>query len=234
MTQPFIKWAGGKRQLLPEIHKILPDKINNYYEPFLGGGALFFSLCNKNYFNKAILNDTNEDLINTYNVIKNDPYNLINKLKNIKVEYDNNPETTFYFWRELDRTKNIVQSEIDRAARFIFLNKTAYNGLYRLNSKGQFNAPWGKYENPNFCNEEIILNANSCLRNDNVCIINKDFENACNEAISADLVYFDPPYVPLNATSNFVSYTKDGFSLDEHVRLKNTIDNLSSKNVFVI
>ena len=216
--KPFVKWVGGKRQLVNEIHKRIPLNFNRYYEPFIGGGAVFFS----NGFNKAIISDVNQELINAYNVIKENVDNLIISLK--KHLYN---EEYFYELRKKD-TSDL--SNIERASRFIYLNKTCYNGLYRVNKKGKFNVPFGKYKSPLICDEENLKAVNYKLIKTK--ILCTDFEKSVLTAKENDFVYFDPPYMPLSSTSYFVGYSKNGFAYNEQLRLKNVYKKLSEKGVY--
>ncbi|ACL69201.1 DNA adenine methylase [Halothermothrix orenii] len=230
-AKPFVKWAGGKRQLIPDLFNSLPDNIERYFEPFVGAGALFFELANNNVISgrKSIIVDLNDDLINAYKVIKNSVESLINELK--KHEKNNN-EIYYYkvrgLWTRKARELGLSRKElwsvnelnnIQKAARFIYLNKTCYNGLYRLNNKGQFNVPYGNYKNPRICDEDNLRTVSQLLQN--VTIIKNDFEIIKDKYrfTPADFVYFDPPYVPLSDTSNFTSYTKNGFTKEDQERL---------------
>lgn len=172
-VQPFLKWAGGKRQLLSEIKKYIPENINTYYEPFIGGGAVFFDL----QHNRAVINDINKELINVYRVIKDKVDELIEELK--KHEHGNNREY-FYKIRDLDRNKEKYEqmSSVEKAARMIYLNKTCYNGLFRVNSNGQFNVPFGRYKNPQIVNEEVLRAVHNYLRSNDITILNVDFSEA--------------------------------------------------------
>lgn len=230
--QPFLKWVGGKRALLPEIIKRMPTNFNNYFEPFVGGGALFFELKRLGLLNdkKIFLFDKNKELINAYDVVKNNPAKLVKILK----EYEEFHSEEFYYQvREKDRIKDFENSDsVLRAGRFIYLNKTCFNGLYRVNSKGFFNVPIGKYKNPAICNEEVIYSASHALKNVNVVV--SDFEEVLNLTSKNDFVYFDPPYYPLNLTSSFTSYHEDAFLDDEQKRLFDVFGKLNKKEIFVI
>lgn len=223
---PFLKWAGGKRQLLPEIKKHIPDNINTYYEPFVGAGAVFLDLQPQT----AVINDINSELINCYKVIKDNPEKLILELSNFI-----NSEEEFYKVRNWDKEKGYEKrSDIERAARTIYLNKTCFNGLYRVNSKGHFNTPYGKYKNPSFIQEENIYNLSKYFKSTKIQFLNKDFENVLKEAKKGDFVYLDPPYYPINKTSSFTGYSQNGFSEKEQIRLKSVLDVLNSKGVFFL
>lgn len=231
LTRPFLKWAGGKRQLLPEIKKNLPKNIGkaNYYEPFLGGGALLFELQPK----KAIVNDSNSELINCYQVIKDSVEELIELLKVHKVR---NCQEYYYEQRELDRLQKKYSklSKIEKAARIIYLNKTCYNGLFRVNSKGYFNVPFGRYKNPNILDEAVLRAVHSYLNKNTVTFLNTDFEQAVKDAKKGDFIYFDPPYDPVSDTASFTGYDINGFNKDEQRRLKQVFDQLNAKGCNVM
>ena len=232
LNQPFLKWAGGKRGLISQTLPFIPKNFNNYFEPFVGGGAVFFSLYNLGFLkNKKIyLFDRNEELINAYNIVKYKPLKLIEVLKEFK---ENHSKEFFYNIREWDRSSDYTQiSPIKKAARFIYLNKTCFNGLYRVNKKGQFNVPFGKYKNPNIIDETNILNVSVALKN--VEIKCCDFSEVLKYAKNSDFVYFDPPYYPLNKTSSFTSYIQDNFLETEQKRLYEVFCELDKKGVFII
>ena len=226
-VKPFLKWAGGKRQLLPELLKYIPKDFNNYFEPFLGGGALFFELYNLGFLEnkKVYLSDINEELINTYKTIRDNPKELIIKLKEFKTNHN---KEFYYKIREFDRDKNYKNLDnITKSARFIYLNKTCFNGLYRVNKKGYFNVPIGSYKNPNILDEENILAVSKALQN--IIIKNFDYKEILKEVQSNDFIYLDPPYHPLNETSSFTSYTKNEFLQKEQIELFKTLKELSNK-----
>ena len=226
MIKPFIKWVGGKRQLINDIKKYMPKKYNRYIEPFIGGGALFFELTPKN----AIINDKNLDLIDTYRIIKNKPKKLIKILLKHKKK---NTKEYFLEIRSWDKSNRYwTRKPENRAARFIYLNKTCFNGMYRVNASGEFNVPYGKYKKPSIFEEENITAVSKLLKNTE--IYNSDFAEIAHMAKKGDFVYFDPPYVPLSKTESFVSYTKDGFGKLEQLRLKRVIDELTEKKVYVM
>ncbi|MEM3181206.1 MAG: DNA adenine methylase, partial [Candidatus Micrarchaeaceae archaeon] len=208
IAKPFVKWAGGKTQLLDALTKSYP-KFNSYHEPFVGGGALFFYLFNKNLISKAHLYDYNQDLINLYKVVKEMPLELIKELKsNI---YVNNRDT--YYKIRTSRPKDVIKS----AARFIYLNRTAYNGLYRVNSKGEFNVPFGNYEKLSLPQPSLLIKDSIALQSAE--LHNGDFSEVLSFAHKGDLVYFDPPYQPLSKTSSFTSYTSNSFNIEDQMRL---------------
>ncbi|HBE16399.1 MAG TPA: DNA methyltransferase [Cyanobacteria bacterium UBA11149] len=227
LVKPFLKWAGGKRQLASEIiANYLPAQYNTYYEPFLGGGAIFFELQPE----KAVVNDRNSELINCYEVIRDSVNQLIEDLRKHQ-----NTEDYYYKVRDWDRKKNYQSmSTIERASRIIFLNKTCYNGLFRVNSKGYFNVPFGRYKNPNIL-DDAVLKAVSCyLNNPDIKILNGDFETAVEEAQYGDFVYLDPPYHPISNTAYFTGYNMNGFNEDEQIRLKKTVDELNKRGCQVL
>lgn len=224
LVQPVLKWAGGKRQLINEIFKYIPSKgIKSYYEPFLGGGAVLFHLQSK----KAIVNDTNSELINVYSVIKNNVEELITDLATHR-----NEEDYFYKVREMDRTGELEEmSDVQKASRIIFLNKTCFNGLFRVNSRGEFNTPFGKYKNPNITNDIVLRAVSIYLNNNDVKFLNVDFEESLRGIRKDSFVYFDPPYYPLSDSSSFTGYTLDGFSKDDQIRLKKLCDKLTERGI---
>ena len=220
-TYPIVKWVGGKRQLMFELLKNMPKSYNRYFEPFIGGGALFFELQPEN----AYISDMNEELINLYSVVRNNVCELIADLNKHEVSKE-----YFLTIRNLDRTdeyKNL--SNVQRASRFIYLNRTCFNGLYRVNSQGQFNVPFGNYKNPRIVDENNLLNCSELLKNTEIKCA--DFSEILTKVKKGDFIYFDPPYVPLNETSSFTSYTKDGFDMDMQFKLREVCDELDSMGV---
>ncbi len=226
-VKPLIKWAGGKRQLINELYQRIPINFNCYYEPFIGGASFLVYLYNMNIINKAVISDLNAELINFYNVIK---YNEDEFLLNIKNQELKNDSETYYKLRErFNCIKGNNEYKIERAVLFIYLNKHAYNGLWRVNSKNFFNVPFGKYKNVNIINYGNVHNFHIMLKKIN--ILNLDFEMAVKNASENDFVYFDPPYMPLNKTSYFTGYTKEGFNYSDQIRLFNVFKELTDKNV---
>ncbi|UEX90299.1 DNA adenine methylase [Staphylococcus ratti] len=222
--QPFVKWAGGKRQFLQKIIENTPDKFESYYEPFVGGGAVLFGL----QHTPSIINDINTHLIHAYNIIKNSPYELMHLLD----EFDKIPlnDEKYKEFRSL-YNEHIINKTYNHetAALFIYLNKHSFNGLFRVNSKGLYNVPWNKKELALSYNETNILEISSFLKN--VKILNGDFENAVEDANEKDFVFFDSPYAPIKASS-FASYDKSGFKIEEHVRLAELFKRLTDKGVY--
>ncbi len=233
-AQPFLKWAGGKRQLLPIINKNLPkelknNKINRYIEPFVGGGAVLFDLISKYDFNEIIINDCNQDLMNLYRDIKKNVYELISKLEILSTNYLNldSEERAEYYYSIRKIYNETPEGAIEKSAYLIFLNKTCFNGLYRVNSKNLFNVPHGRYKNPMILDKENLLNVSTVLSKVN--IMNGDFSAISHFVDDKTFVYFDPPYRPLNNTSSFTSYAKNGFDDNEQIRLARLFHELSNK-----
>ena len=227
---PFVKWAGGKTQLLPELDPLIPKDFERYFEPFVGGGAMFFHLTRKNRPFKAYLTDKNPDLINAYNVVKNDVQTLISVLrKNQKAFRDNREE---YYYKLRKETKFV--SEAERAARFITLNKTCFNGLYRVNKNGVFNVPIGSYKNPMICDANNLEKVSANLKFAEAWIKELDYKEALQMAERGDFIYLDPPYDPTSSTSNFTSYTEFGFGDDDQKELRDIFDKLDRKGCKII
>lgn len=231
-AKPFIKWVGGKRQLLSELDSRIPQKLDVYFEPFLGGGALFFHLAER--IAQAYLSDSNEELITAYQAIRSNPNLLIRELSTHK-----NTEEHFQQIRDADRNADYKWnwSPIQKAARFIYLNKTCFNGLYRVNSKGEFNVPYGKYPNPKIVDAENIYACHQVLSRPAVFINSKSYETVHAEIQGlvnlgrTVFVYLDPPYIPLSVTSSFTQYSKDGFTMKDQKELKAFCDSLTSMGV---
>jgi DNA adenine methylase len=218
---PFLKWPGGKRQLLRELIKRLPKEYNRFFEPFVGGGALFFKV-KPEY---GYVSDINPDLINLYEVVQNNVQELIENLKKHK-----NNEKYFYELRSADRTEEYrYWTKVEKASRLIYMNKTCFNGLYRMNSDGHFNVPFGFYKNPNILDEDNLIACSTLLRKTEIALAS--FEAVEKKARKGDFVYFDPPYVPLNKTSSFTKYYKDDFDLDAQFALRELCDRLTKRGV---
>lgn len=225
---PFTKWTGGKRQLLKDLKNLMPNNYRTYFEPFVGGGALFFDLAN----NKAVINDANSELINAYRVIKE---NVIDLIKYLEIHSANNSKEYYYHIRETDRDGSIQKmNETERAARLLYMLRVNFNGLYRVNSKNQFNTPYGRYKNPKIIDRENLMKIHKYLNNNQIIIMNGDFEVATQNVSEEDFVYFDPPYIPINETSNFTNYTANGFGLEEQIRLRNLFKELDRKGAYVM
>ena len=225
LVAPFLKWVGGKRQLMPSIVEHLPENIKNlnYSEPFIGGGAVLLHLQPKN----AIINDFNEELVNVYNVIKNNLSELIADLK----KHDNNADY-FYEIRGLDRTEQFNDlTPVQRASRIIFLNKTCFNGLYRVNNAGEFNAPFGRYKNPNIVNEPTLKAVNKYLNTNNIIIRSGDYATVLEELDNRSFVYLDPPYHPISESSNFTGYVQGGWNIFDQARLRDACNELTERGI---
>ena len=234
IAKPFLKWVGGKTKLIPELVAMFPKKFNNYYEPFVGGGALYYEVIQKYKVGFSSINDINKKLITAYTQIKLKPKNLISLLKNIEKEYKKLSliEQREYFISTRKKYNEGNIDDITTAAYLIFLNKTCFNGMYRENSKGEYNIPFGDQKNPTICDEENILAVSKCLKNTE--ITNLSFEDAVKKCKKGDLIYFDPPYYPINATSSFTGYSKNSFGEKEQRKLKDVFTDLDKKGCFVM
>ena len=220
----FVKWAGGKSQIVEKYSPYFPDKIERYFEPFVGSGAVFFFV-KKNFNPKEFfLSDINEDLIITFKVVRDRVDELIEDLKSRRKNHNKE-----YFYKV---RKEKPTSDVAIASRFIYLNKTCYNGLYRVNSKGEFNVPFGKYRNPQIFDDKILREASKKLKGVKLKVMS--FEKILDLAKQRDFIYFDPPYLPISKTSSFTSYTKDGFLEREHQKLAQLFRNLDEKGCFVM
>ena len=226
--KPFTKWTGGKRQLLPELINLMPKKFNRYYEPFVGGGALLFELVPE----KATINDFNSELILAYKQIKENSEELIEILQ---MHQRNNSKDYYLNLRSVDRDGRLDKmTDAEKAARLLYMLRVNFNGLYRVNSKNQFNVPYGRYKNPKIVDEPLLHNISKYLNNNDIEILDGDFEDAVSTAKSGDFVYFDPPYAPKSATSSFTSYTHEGFDNRDQMRLRDIFIDLSNKGVSVM
>lgn len=221
-VRPFVKWAGGKTQLLNELSRSVPKRYNTYYEPFVGSGALFFHLLP----DRAAINDSNKELVNAYLVIKDKVEDLINHLRT-----HINCQKYYYRIRALDPNK---LSDVERASRFIFLNRTCYNGLYRVNKRDQFNVPYGKYKNPKMCNQKNLRLVSKVLRAVDLQIKAKDYKEAICGTGKADFIYLDPPYYPISKHSDFKRYTKDFFYKEDHIKLAKEFSSLTKRGCYVM
>ena len=239
--KPFLKWAGGKTKLLCQYKKYLPKSFSRYFEPFLGGGAVFFSLkgglgnSNTLASQEWYLSDTNADLVLTYQCVRDQVEELITRLREHKERHTKEYyyEQRFLCCAEHSAGGVTISERVERAARFIYLNKTCFNGLYRVNRKGEFNVPMGSYKNPDICPADLLKEVSAALRG--VEIKEADFSHILAYANnSSDFVYFDPPYYPLSQTSSFTSYTSGGFSLQHHLELKYILAELTRRGVQVL
>lgn len=224
LVAPVLKWVGGKRQLLDTLKPLLPKRITVYCEPFVGGGALLFSL----QPNCAYVNDINGELIRVYTVIKNDVETLITELQKYKNEAE-----FFYAVRDWDRDreKYSALSDTEKAARILYLNKTCYNGLFRVNNSGEFNSPFGNYRNPNIVNAPTLRAVSSYLNTATVYLSSVDYAQVLETLPKGAFVYLDPPYDPVSDTASFTGYAKGGFSRDDQIRLRECCDVLTAKGI---
>ncbi len=229
VPKPFVKWAGGKRQLIPILNENLPENFGTYYEPFIGGGALLFHILTDRNDQKCSISDLNSDLVLAYTTIRNRIDDLILSLKNHEKNYHKDSKSYYYSVRESN-----PRSEIEKTSRLLFLNRTCFNGLYRVNSKGKFNVPLGRYSNPNIVNEDNLRSVSNILQTTQVSIKCRDFEAVLRDVKKGDLVYFDPPYQPVSNTANFTSYTNKDFTDKDLERLADLCNRLDSKGCKVL
>ena len=227
--KPFVKWAGGKRQLIPEIEKHIPEKFNSYYEPFLGGGALLFHLISENQNLKGYVSDLNSDLVLAYVTIRDKIDDLLKSLEKHSEKYFSNSKNYYYSVRE-----SVPKSQIEKVSRLLFLNRTCFNGLYRVNSKGKFNVPLGRYSNPNIVQEDNLRAVNQFLSNNKISIKCQDFGTTVESVKKGDFVYFDPPYQPVSKTANFTSYTNNNFGFNDLKRLAKVSNQLAKNGAKVL
>ena len=229
-AKPFLKWAGGKGQLLEHLRTLIPTKFNDYFEPFLGGGAMFFFLINQNRIqNRAYLSDTNADLINVYKCLQTNPKVLVSKLVNQKKNYLKNPTTYYYALRRMK-----YDDKFNRASQFVTLNKTCYNGLYRVNKDGMFNVPKGKYKKPLIFDPINLKCVSEALNLFDVKIECTSYTNILQKTSEKDFVYLDPPFSPLSRTSNFTTYTAGGFNTNDQRNLARTFKLLNDRKCKVV
>ena len=221
---PVVKWVGGKRQLLPQILPLIPKRMTAYCEPFLGGGAVLFALQPR----RALVNDLNQDLITVYRVIKENADALIEHLS----RHENTPEY-FYRIRDLDRDREAYAalSDVEKASRLLYLNKTCYNGLFRVNASGAFNSPYGHYRRPNIVNEQTIRGVSRYFNSCDITFFSEDFAAVLDRVPRGGFVYLDPPYDPVSDTASFTGYNRGGFGREEQVRLKACCDALTARGV---
>ena len=222
--RPILKWAGGKRALVPRILRELPERIETYYEPFVGGAAVFLALAEARRFRRAVITDKNAELIELYRVVQTDVDKLLRALEAYQMRTS---EEDYYAIRA-----SKPRSAVGRAARLIYLNRTGYNGLYRVNSSGGFNVPYGRYQRPKIHDPVRLRAAAEALKD--VDIFSADFEETCSRARPGDAVYLDPPYLPVSKTSNFSAYHSEAFGLSEHQRLARVFEKLVKRRVAVV
>ncbi len=230
-AKPFLKWAGGKTKLLPQLVPLLPDGIatRRHIEPFMGGAAMFFAQRPR----VALLSDINADLVNAYRAVRDDVEELLENLRALAKAYSLGPDSHYYAVRESYNKQDMHKDSIVfRAASFIYLNKTCFNGLHRVNKSGAFNVPKGDYKNPDICDEDTLRAAHEALQSAALdCVGYKD---VLRKAAPGDFVYFDPPYEPVSATSSFASYAKEGFARYDHVQLRGVVDELDRRGCKVM
>ena len=227
--KPFVKWVGGKRQLMQDLENNFPKQFTTYHEPFLGGGAVMFNLLTKKPQLSCNVSDFNSDLILAYVTIRDKLEKLIESLENHSKNYHKNSTEYYYEVRQQE-----PKQQIEKVSRLLFLNKTCFNGLYRVNKKGQFNVPLGRYTNPNIVNKENLTAVSKILQSNKIKISCRDFEAVLGDTKKEDLVYFDPPYQPVSSTANFTSYTHRDFTEDDLERLAKLADQLHSKGCYVL
>ena len=227
--RPFVKWAGGKGQLIPQIIRLIPTRFARYFEPFLGGGAVFFQIASSD--RNVFLSDINAELIDAYKVIKNHVEELISALIYHQIEYDKSPKKYYYHLRDSIKVLN----NIDNTARFITLNKTCFNGLYRVNRNGLFNVPIGRYKNPNICDADNLRNISVVLKRSGSYLTVSDYKKILVEkAEKDDFVYLDPPFYPISNTANFTNYTNNGFTFEDQKELACIFNELTDKGCKVL
>ncbi len=229
--RPFVKWAGGKASLIRHLLSFVPGSLANYYEPFLGGGAVFLAVCRRDTKFNAFLSDTNSELINSYKVIKSEPSDLIRSLSKLRRRYRSTPNKEDFYYEIRAREPT---GTIERATRFIFLNKTCYNGLYRVNPRGEFNVPFGHHVNPKIFDENNISEVSKALRETRAILRTTDYQKATATCRKGDFVYFDPPYHPSSETSSFTDYTPKGFREQDQEELSRVFANLVKRGCRVL
>ena len=221
-ARPVLKWAGGKSKLAGSICELLPQQIETYYEPFVGGAAVFFMLAKLGRFRRAVLSDSNPELINVYQALKTNVEGVIRALRRLRYS-----EEQYYKLRDQQ-----PRASAARAARTIYLNKTGFNGLYRVNRSGQFNVPFGRHTNPTICDAQNLRLVSDCLKRVKLVVV--DFEAAVREASAGDAIYFDPPYLPISPTAYFTSYDKHPFGIEQHRRLARVFADLAKRKVTAV
>ncbi len=233
---PYLKWAGGKTQLLGVLEKFYPPKFNSYYEPFLGGGAVFFHLCALGRIRQAKISDSNIALMNSYVAIRNNLGKLVDRLQALQGQVSSK---SYYYDYARPRFNGLrlstgLEGDDEKAALLIYLNKTCYNGLFRVNRKGDFNVPWGKYKNARIYDEDTLRAVHGCLSKSGISLQCSSYKESLTSAEEGDFVYLDPPYQPLSSTSSFTDYTSKGFTLSDQKGLANTVAELDARGCFVM
>ena len=244
--RPFLKWAGGKRQLLPRLREFYPEAFAAYREPFLGSGAVFFDLVNQGRLagRRTFLTDTNADLVGCYTQVRDEPEAVIRYLQRLAARYKRDPQGHYYRVRDkFNPARQAISNgrgvesryyTADLAAMLVYLNRTGFNGLFRLNSKGMFNVPLGRYSNPRICDRENLRNVAAVLSAKTISIKQVRYRDGVAGAREGDFVYLDPPYAPLSATAQFTSYTSEGFSTADQRQLQRTVIRLARKGCWVL
>ena len=242
--KPFLKWAGGKRQLLPEIRRFYPRQLERYWEPFAGSGAVFFDLKAAGLLERkpAFLIDNNADLVGCYQTLRDQVEDVIQTLETLRRRHDRDARQTYYDVRRrfnAERMRRLQDGDtaanrVELAAMLIYLNRTGFNGLFRLNARGSFNVPIGRYTNPRVCDADNLRNVSAVLRDRTVSIQCGSYELVADQACAGDFVYFDPPYAPTSATANFRAYTAEGFSTRDQKRLQRVVIGLARKGCAVL
>jgi DNA adenine methylase len=233
---PILKWAGGKSQLLDTLESNFPTSFGTYFEPFLGGGAVFFRLASMGKITRAVLADLNKDLINCYVAVRDRTDQLLAQLQQLQ---RHTLDKRFYYQTARKRFNEIqlqtgLEGDVEKASLLLYLNKTCFNGLYRVNRKGGFNVPWGQYKNPRIYNEKNLRAVQRALGQPGVSISCEDFAESTSNAQARDFVYFDPPYHPISRTSNFTAYTAQSFGWDDQVKLAQTFSDLHRRGCYVM
>jgi len=229
IPKPFVKWAGGKRQLIPVLNQHIPKNFCSYFEPFLGGGAMLFHILHNYTKQRFIVSDLNSDLVLSYITIRDNVYELISSLKTHSKNYFKDSRSYYYSVRDRN-----PKGAIEKTSRLIFLNRTCFNGLYRVNSKGKFNVPLGSYTNPNIVNEENLIAVSNVLQSKKISMICRDFGTVMDDVKKDDFVYFDPPYQPISQTSSFTSYTNRNFTTKDLKRLSKVCHDLDSRGCKIL
>ncbi|MDG6923548.1 MAG: DNA adenine methylase [Nitrososphaerota archaeon] len=235
-ASPFLKWAGGKTQLLRTLNRYLPSEFDTYFEPFLGGGALFFYLFSSGRIEKAVISDLNRDLIECYLSVRDDFDSLLDHLRDLQ-----NYATDEHYYYEIARRRfNEIKSNraekerVEKSALLLYLNKTCFNGLYRVNKKGEFNVPWGDYKNPRIYDEKNLAAVSTVLNQPGIRIFCSEYKTVEREAKEHDFVYFDPPYQPLSKTSHFTSYNSESFDIKNQQELAQLFHNLATRRCYLM
>jgi len=233
---PFLKWAGGKSQLLADFDRYFPRRFGTYFEPFLGGGAVFFHLVHRRRIERAVISDANKDLMNCYVTIRDSLGELLRSLKQLQ---HRSRDRDFYYNTARKRFNEIrlgtgLDGNAEKASLMMYLNKTCYNGLYRVNKKGEFNVPWGRYRNPRIFDERNLRAVNAVLRREGIEITCKDYQEAVKDSRAGDFIYFDPPYQPVSSTAHFMAYTKQNFTIQDQQRLSEIFRELNSRGCLLM